>query len=363
MKNIFTLLFLLVNISQAFASLSDSIVVNIGNRKRLIIYGESKQDLKDFEKYDLNKIIRQMNLELENMPTDIKRMVIRDFDGTTYNKRTEKQIKQDSLAQLRKEQQYTTKWQHFINTYYLNLSFGLSSVNKTVRDTYINRPDEPYYYTAEPFFYRRASSPMIGISIHRQEVTFRGYRKKVFFKYGLDLSWQFIDQQIKQHTFWATQQNPRIASKIDTLYTFRPRSDNKAYGREDYNNPNSSLPNIYSPTDQSLLYANLELIPTISFYNRNNLQTFSFGLGGYIGTLLTGSNKSYVIRKDKVSQNLNESRFPYITKDNPLRYGVTLVAGYKIFHVFLQTDINNIFRKDDRRWSQNLTTFGLLLGK
>lgn len=362
MRIVFLVILFTLSVFESFSIEGDSIVVNIGKRKKLIIFGESKEDLKDFEKYDLNKILRQMNQELDDMPDGVKKMVLRDYEGNTYEKKTEKQLKKDSLAALRQKQMYATKWQNFVNNYYLNFSFGFNVVNRTIRDSYINRPVEPYYFTAQPFYFKTFGSPMIGVSLNRQDVTFKGFHKKIFIKYGLDLNWQYIDEEINRTTIYGTQQNPKNASKVDTIYRFIPRNDQKGFDKQEYPFNNNSLSEIKSPTKQSLLYANFNVTPTINLYGKNNLQSFSFGLGGYIGTLIAGRGSSSTIRKDR-SLTPSEHKIPYITKDNPIRYGISITAGYKLVHIFLQSDINNIFKEDDRRWSQNLTTFGLKIGR
>jgi hypothetical protein len=363
MRIVFLILLFTFSCFESFSIEGDSIVVNIGKRKKLIIYGESKEDLKDFEKYDLNKIIKQMNQELNDMPEGVKKMVLRDYEGNTYDKISEKQLRRDSLSALRQNQIYASKWQNFINNYYLNFSFGFSVVNRTIRDSYINRPVEPYYLTAQPFYFKTFGSPMIGVSLNRQDVTFRGFHKKIFIKYGVELNWQYIDEEINNFTFYGTQQNPKNASKVDTIYRFVPNEDKKVFIRQDYPyNPNLQT-EVKSPIRQSILYANFNVMPTINLYGKNNLQSFSFGLGGYLGTMITGNGKFFYQRKDKPKDTLSENVIPYITKDNPIRYGITVMAGYKLIHVFLQSDINNIFKEDDRRWSQNLTTFGIKIGR
>src|SRR6218665_983819 len=96
MRKIFLLL--LVSIStETYASIFiarteiDSIVVNIGKRKKIVLWGASKEDLKALEKYDLNRIVRQMNQDLEEMPANVRRSIRQDYEGNTYTKEATRQ--------------------------------------------------------------------------------------------------------------------------------------------------------------------------------------------------------------------------------------------------------------------------------
>ena len=64
----------------------DSVIVNIGTTKKVIFYGKTKEDLRTLENYDLNKMLKQMNREMETIPQNTKKMVIKDYTGNSYVK-------------------------------------------------------------------------------------------------------------------------------------------------------------------------------------------------------------------------------------------------------------------------------------
>ena len=122
MKKLITLLFLLASINSYGNFLPeknnlDSIVVNIGKRKKIVLWGQTREDLKALEKYDLNRIVVQMNQDLEEMPTNIRRSFRQDFEGNSYTKETTRQREIEGLNQ----------WQRLKRDTYINFSVGLHS--------------------------------------------------------------------------------------------------------------------------------------------------------------------------------------------------------------------------------------------
>ena len=60
MKTIFSIC--LLTVYTAFAvEQPDSIIVNAGKNSRVIFYGKSPEDLKNIERLDLNKLLRDLN--------------------------------------------------------------------------------------------------------------------------------------------------------------------------------------------------------------------------------------------------------------------------------------------------------------
>jgi hypothetical protein len=118
MKNLIFLLIFSTSIN-AFAIEIDTIIINVGSKQKVILYGETKADLRELEKFDLNKAVKKMNEELSKMPVKTEKMVVKDYDGNTY-KKAENEIDMQS------------GFQKFVKNTHFNINLGM--INFEVRD-------------------------------------------------------------------------------------------------------------------------------------------------------------------------------------------------------------------------------------
>ena len=362
MKKIFLLLLGIVTQVDVWALPAitdiDSIVVNIGKKKRIVLWGETKEDLKALEKYDLNRIVRQMNQDLEEMPSNVRRSVRQDYEGNSYTKEATRQQELDNL----------TPWQRLTRNTYLNFSFGFTAAKYLQRG---NIAYNPFKNTSELFKQRILGSPSLGIALIRQESFIRTGRKEFLLKYGVDVSWYYISSVSTKNTSYLLKLNNINNTQFDTVAVYRPSQSGNYYTVENYSTTDPQKRNPVSTSNQSLFYTSFKIIPTVNFYGKDNQKTFNLGFGAYVGTLIGGSQIFTEIK----AINQRESKIPVKSKDNPYRYGLLLNVGYKAISFFLEADINNFFQNRntrsnfppyefvDLKWSQNLTTFGLRLGR
>ncbi len=338
MKTLITLLFLLfsTNIYANFSTKNadlDSIVVNIGKRKKIVLWGETKDDLKALEKYDLNRIIIQMNQDLEEMPTNVRRSFRQDFEGNSYTKETTYQRELEGL----------TSWQRLKRNTYLNLSVGLSSANYLQLNT---NTYNPFKMTEQIFRQNFFTSPSISIALMRQESFLRTGHKEIVLRYGIDLSWYHLQSISTKRTAYLLRLNSLDNTKYDTVAVYRPAKNGGNYYtieniRSGTNAQREVAPNT---SNQSLFYADFKVVPTINFYG-----------------LLQGSRNFKEIK----ALNQQETRVSIKNQENPYRYGIIMNVGYGVVNLFLEADIKNVFlNKQDRSTAtQNLTTFGLRFGR
>ena len=331
----------------------DSIVVNIGKRKKIVLWGQTREDLKALEKYDLNRIVVQMNQDLEEMPTNVRRSFRQDFEGNSYTKETTRQREIAGLNQ----------WQRLKRDTYINFSVGLNSAKYFQRT---NASLNPFKISNDLFRQKILSSPNVSVALMRQESFIRAGRKEIILRYGFDLSWYFIRSISTKNTAYLLRLNSTDNAKLDTIAIFRPAKNGNYYTVENL----GMTPNLatlqkagYAPNtfNQSLFYVDFKVIPTIYFYGRDNQRTFNVGFGAYIGTLLGGSHNFSEIK----SLNQKESKVAVKSKENPYRYGIALNVGYGVVNLFLEADVKNLFQnKQDRsNATQNLTTIGLRFGR
>lgn len=331
----------------------DSIVVNIGKRKKIILWGETREDLKALEKYDLNRIVVQMNQDLEEMPANIRRSFRQDFEGNSYTKETTRQRQLQNLNQ----------WQRLKRDTYINFSVGLNSAKYLQRT---NTSLSSFKMTEILFRQNFFSSPNISVALMRQESFIRAGRKEIILRYGFDLSWYFVRSISTKSTAYLLRLNSQDNTKLDTIAIYRPAKNGNYYTVDNLAiSPNlaNSERGGYAPNtfNQSLFYVDFKVIPTIYFYGRDNQRTFNVGFGAYMGTLLGGSRNFSEIKV----LNQQESKVAIKSKENPYRYGITLSVGYGVVNLFLEADIKNLFqnRQDRSNATQNLTTIGLRFGR
>jgi hypothetical protein len=327
----------------------DSIVVNIGKRKKIVLWGETKEDLKALEKYDLNRIVVQMNQDLDEMPGNVRRSFRQDFEGNSYTKETTFQRELEGL----------NHWQRLKRNTYLNLSVGLNSANflQVSSPTY-----NPFKMTEQIFRQNFLTSPSISIALMRQESFIRTGHKEIVLRYGFDLSWYHLRSISTKRTAYLLRLNSLDNTKYDTVAVYRPAKTGNYYTVENLNSGINTQKEVAPYTaNQSLFYTDFKIIPTINFYGKNNQKTFNFGIGAYIGMLLKGSRNFAEIK----SLNQQETRVSIKNTENPYRYGMILNVGYGVVNLFLEADIKNVFlNKQDRTTAtQNITTFGLRFGR
>ncbi|UTA67649.1 hypothetical protein [Emticicia sp. 21SJ11W-3] len=361
MKKFFLLLLLVVGTdTYGFAMIKsaaiDSIVVNIGKRKKIVLWGATQEDLKALEKYDLNRIVRQMNQDLEEMPSNVRRSIRQDYEGNTYTKETTRQQELEGL----------TPWQRLTRNTYLNLSFGFSSARYLQRG---NSVYNPYKNTSDLFRQKTFASPNISIGLMRQESFIQTGRKELLLHYGFDISWYYLNRDINNRVSYLLRASNTNVAGFDTVAVYRPSPAGNYYTID--NLVGTAGPKAESAYNQSLFYINFKIIPTVNFYGNSNQKTFHFGFGAYIGRLIGGSQ----IYPEIKSINQQDVKIPIKSKDNPYRYGLILNLGYKAFTFFLEGDVNNFFQSRNTRskfppyetvdmnWSQNLTTFGIRIGR
>ncbi len=353
MKKLLTLLFLLFSIN-VWGNISpekkniDSIVVNIGKKKKIVLWGQTREDLKALEKYDLNRIVVQMNQDLEEMPTNVRRSFRQDFEGNSYTKEATRQREIEGLNQ----------WQRLKRDTYINLSFGLNSAKFLQRS---NPALNPFKVSEDLFRQNVFTSPNINVALMRQESFIRAGHKEIILRYGFDLSWYFVRSVSTKNTAYLLRLNSTDNAKFDTLAIYRPAKTGNYYTSENY--LSTDLTKRIAPTtsNQSLFYVDFKVVPTINFYGRDNQRTFNIGFGAYLGTLLSGSRNFSEIK----AINQKETKVTIKSKENPYRYGVILNVGHGIVNLFLEADIKNLFqnRQDRSNATQNLTTIGLRFGR
>lgn len=66
----------------------DTVILKFGNNSQIVIYVDKKEDLKELTQYDINKILEDLNLQVNNLSDTVEVLEIKDETGEKYLKDT-----------------------------------------------------------------------------------------------------------------------------------------------------------------------------------------------------------------------------------------------------------------------------------
>ncbi len=62
----------------------DTVIIELENNTRIIIYTKDAEGLKDLQNYDLNSMLKDLSMSIDSSQTEVKQLVIEDNEGTRY---------------------------------------------------------------------------------------------------------------------------------------------------------------------------------------------------------------------------------------------------------------------------------------
>lgn len=294
----------------ATANPTDSLVIRFANRTRMVIYAPDKAGIQALSKYDLNKIVREMSMELDSLP-----------NGETAISREGNQYLKDTVLVVRKKRNGVT----------ITIN---GSGDTTKIDSTRNRRD----YTR--------SSVRRGVN---------SWKRSIDFQIGLN-AWVASASQIvrpdlrplgSRYFAIAFSQRPTIINGRRTklsLYYAAEASWNNFMFQEDLlvqKGPNSVLfdaaPEPLKKSKLTTFALQLPVVPRLSFYSASGRKVFHIGLGGFVGYRLD----SYTKIKQQNDDKLHEHGNFYL---NDLRYGLVGHLGIVKTNLFVKYDLNPVFQ-------------------
>ncbi len=330
----------------------DTVIIKFGNNSRIVILTENPDRIKDLEKYDLNKIISELNLSI-NDSGDTQYLVIEDESGKKYLKNSTFRIKDgdddvsidigngslrirskdDDVDYLdikyNKYRDYSKKrTRHFFN-----VEIGTS-----------NWFEGGGFASGEPYTVRPWGSWYVGFS-SLQRTSLGG---PLFIEWGPSLNWYN----------WKFEDESTRISEDDGQIIFTSTAAN---------NPDN-IDFIKSKLTASHL--NFSFVPVLDFsYGKKSVEKdgvtskitvdkrkgIRIGLGGYVGLRL-GSKTKFVINDSGRSR--TKERDDFLLSN--FRYGLRAQFGFKGLDFFANYDLNNVFQ-DNAGPKLNAFSFGLIL--
>ncbi len=353
MKTILTaiLLFSTVFLSAAVSPelpgrvVKDTVVINFGNKSKIMILVDDPEELKKISEFDLNKMLKDLSISVDTMNNDEQYLKIEDETGEKYLNDTSivveqgtvidvEALKEEIKDELRDEMKTETKKEssrkkkdYKRTRSYFNFEFGMNNWLQDGR--YPNESNALYTV-------RNWGSWYVALA-NTNRVHVSG---SFYFDFGASISW---------YNFKFQNDRTRL-EKAETQAVFW--EDNLIEG------PIKSK--------LTISYLNATFVPTFSFGKSGRKRDlfnwdyydkgFRVGLGGYIGYRLWSFTK-YVWRDSGPRQRNREHNDFFL---NNLRYGVRFVTGFRMLDIFVNYDINTIFI-EDRGPSLNGLSFGIIL--
>lgn len=342
----------------------DTVVIELNNKSKIIIYTADRVALKDLEAYDLNKMVEDLNDALGSKK--IEKIELEDKNGRKYLKDTtivfgdgnvktkikignmELLVDADDWDELEDEfdddlpvKKYDYQERSIDRTrHYFNIDVGLN--NWMEGNQFPDADGQPY--TVKPW----GSWYFALNSVNRTWVS-----GPLFLDWGLGVSWFnwkmqdaniMVEKGLESIEFIdATIANPEIdgiKSRLSAPYVnvnFVPMLD-FAKGRRRVKNLERGSVNFRT-------------------YKKQGLR---FGVGGYAGYRI-GGNTKFVYREDGEKQKDKNQNNYYLEN---FRYGIRAQVGFKGLDLFATYDINSVFAGDrgpNGGDGLNAITFGITL--
>ncbi|MEM9325360.1 MAG: hypothetical protein AAGA85_06880 [Bacteroidota bacterium] len=344
MKYLFAILIAMPLLSAASPVVADTVVIELEGGSKIVIYTNSKSELKDLESYDFNKMIQDLNLSLDSTSTTY--VEIADEDGERYKRQPQvvyyserddndpdnsdrSSWKDDDDDDGDEWERYERKkerrgynrtrnvWNVEIGTMNWLEDGEFPSSNN---ELYTIRPWLTWYLGLNSNFITPVAGPLHlqwGFGISHADIKFQNSRTRMV-------------------------EGPEMVEFFEDLGDFSPVK--------------SRL---------KVTHLNFNFVPVLDFSGRGSrggFMTFGrynkgirIGAGGYVGYRIGGRTK-YVVKMDGDKQRTRDKDNFYLKN---LRYGARFQFGYSGFDVFVNYDLSTVFA-DNRGPELNNLSFGIV---
>lgn len=303
--------------ASATANPADSLVIRFANRTRMVIYAPDKAGIQALSKYDLNKIVREMSMELDSLPTgetaisreggqylkDTVLVVRKKRNGVTITINGSGDTTRIDSTQHRRD--YTrSSVRRGVNSWKRSIDFQIG-LNAWVKPS---APDLCPNCFLAGIDLRPLGSRYFAVAFSQRPTLINGKRVKLSLYYAAEASWNnfmfeedILLQKGPTTVLFGAAQEPLKKSKLTTFALQLP------------------------------------VVPRLSFYNASGRKVFHVGLGGFVGYRLDSYTK---IKRQNDDKSREHSNF-YL---NDLRYGLVGHLGIVKTNLFVKYDLNPIFQ-------------------
>ncbi|SDM72557.1 outer membrane beta-barrel protein [Siphonobacter aquaeclarae] len=303
----------------------DSVIVVMGDKSRIIIYGENKEELKKLMKYDINRLLKDVGAKIDSTSEQgTTKIVLGEMDGTKYAAKQNASIRitrkgieietantdstgNKSVKRLRPSRPwYKNDQDNFV------LSLGLNVYGK-------NDGGSQY---ADPNLYdlRPLGSRYVSLGFYRNPAIIPGQNVALRLKLGFDFSWYNL-----------MFEGNNVATKGPDRIEF----------------PESTTP--LKKSKLTACYFNIPVMPTIAF--RKGIVSH-IAIGGYAGYRIDSYTKT------KTEGGKKDHKHAGYWLEN-FRYGVGAELGFRnSVDLFVQYDLNKLYQAN-RGPEVQMVSFGV----
>lgn len=327
----------------------DTVEIVFGKNSKILILVKSKEDLERLQQYDINAMLRDLNLELSNDEGGKDVLVIEDETGKKYLKDTTivyneedpefKELEEEfdeEEQEVEADKDHNDNWwkdkdngdHNFTDDKFIGkrthhrtmMDFGMNNYLRgdggfpdSGNEPYTVKPWGSWYVSLGPSFQTNIAGPLA-------------------VEWGSNVSWYNFKYQDPS---WAIMKGDEMVE-----WTQRPEP---------------------SPQKSKLTvaYLNASIVPMLDFGYHSRIKTkedgsttkhlhhnskkFRIGLGGYAGYRIDSYSK-FVYEEDG-DKNKDHSKNNYYL--NNFRYGLRFVMGYDEFDLFFNYDLNPLFAENN----------------
>lgn len=315
----------------------DTVIIKFGKNSKIVLYVDNKRDLEKISRYDINKMLEDLNMSVTEMDDTTKVLTIEDESGKKYLKDTTIVITKVE-PQYDRDQDYDKDWNHdkdqnksrsryyHRSKFYFNIDMGLNSFLEDSKfpngnELYALNPIGSWYWQFGPSYRNHILGPL-------------------FIDLGLNASCN-----VYRFDNPATRIEKTPAGIVFTEET-RPVTNSK-----------SKL---------SDWYIGAKAVPVLAFGGHgrdgwrlwNNIDRgIRIGFGGYVGYRVWSRTKYVYDDGGDKKKDKNTSNFLL----NDVRYGVRGQFGFKGIDLFVEYDLNKMFQDGSGAPDLQRIQFGITL--
>lgn len=334
MNKIFTVILCLIG-TLAFAQKTDSVIINVGEKSKVIFAIGDKKDLETLKQYNLQAVVDDLVKKLENQDTTkldkpVDEYVKKEEETPVVTRETDNSWRSDND----RDKEWDRSWERrdYKKTRYSRRTYH--SINFDIGTNNFLTPSQAFPQSSnELYSVRPWGSWYVGInSIERTRLS-----RRFFLEWGAGLSW---------YNFKFETDNIRMA-----------KDDNGVIFSEDQRDVS------FVKSKLTTTYLNISAVPVLDFsgrgrrpmvWNGGSGGSFRVGLGPYAGYRIDSYTK--LVFKENGDRHRERDHDNYYL--NNIRYGLRLQIGFRATDLFFNYDLNELFATN-KGPKLNAFSFGL----
>ncbi len=298
--------------SAASVNPADSLVIRFANRTRLVVYAPDKAGIQALSAYDLNKIVREMGMQLDSVPngqTAISRdggqylkdtvlVVRKKKNGVTITINGSDDTTRSDSANNRRNYSRSKRKRGDSHSFDYSLSIGLNNFLQQSAST---------AYPESGYILRPIGSRYVSLAMGALPTIARGKRASLKLYYGVEVAWNnfMFDGDV-------------IPDRTSTGIAFTDA------GRD------------LQKSKLTVCTIGVPVVPRVTFYNSEGRRVGHIGLGGYVNYRIDSYRK---IKEADGSKDRRHSSFDMAN----YRYGLMAHLGLKSANFFVKYDLSPLF--------------------